>query len=529
MVEGIRLKEQYSVIKEIGSGAFGKVYMVEDFKSKLKFAIKRINKKELEQNEYLHAAFWKELEVMRMCECDHSVKLVEHFLSSNFYNIVMELCDSDLEIVLNKRQKGFSEEEVKILLKQLNVVFSIMEKENIIHRDLKLRNIMVIFYKDGQINPHQPLSFVSKLSDFGFSKIMDDDITRTKLGTPATMAPEIMMNKNYTNKADIWSIGIITYQLLFKTLPFRARSEKELLNNILNHKSIKIPEGYKISDSLYDLLTNLLQVDPNSRMSWKQYFEHPFFSETKNVIPTSMDKVYNFLIKKFEERYQSLRKLSEDFSEYRILKAKDRETGEFVLIKEISRSVIDGNEVHKRIFEKELELMKKLKGESFIKLIDFYQSQSHYYIVTEYFEGKILENFLSSRKSLSENLVQQIIRKLVPAIKELDDMNIVLDFISTKSFCFKNYKNEDNFTIKFFDYGLSIIFTDLANQRDFLLNEAKFGTVSSKKTNVLSMGMVIYKLLFGETIYKFSKDEDPEITLAKSIYYIKIRKINQTT
>jgi serine/threonine protein kinase len=208
--------------------------------------------------------------------------------------------------------------------------------------------------------------------------------------------------------------------------------------------------------------------------------------------------------------------LSDDFSEYRILKAKDRETGEFVMIKEINRQIIDENPINKKIFIKELELMQRLKSDCFVKLIDFYQSDSQYLIVTEYFEGRILENFLSSKKQLSENLVQQILRKLVPAFKELDSQGIVLDFISTKSFCFKYFKNEDNFAIKFFDYGLGSIFTDIASQRDYLLNEAKFGHVNSVKTNVLSMGMVIYKLLFGETIYKFSLDEEPEVTMAKS-------------
>lgn len=290
MVEVNLLKDQYKILKEIGSGSFGKVYMVEDSKTKQRYAIKKINKKDLEENEYLHQAFWKELDVMRRCECENSVKLIEHFLSSNCYNIVMELCDTDLEIVLNKRTQGFCEEDVRVLLKQLNNVFSIMEKENIIHRDLKLRNIMVIFNKSSDSS----LNFNVKLSDFGFSKVMDDDITRTKLGTPATMAPEILMNKNYTKKADMWSIGIITYQLLFKMLPFRARNEKELLNNILNNKGIKIPEGYKISDTLFDLLKNLLQIDPKDRLSWKEYFEHPFFNEQlQNILSTSsLEKVY---------------------------------------------------------------------------------------------------------------------------------------------------------------------------------------------------------------------------------------------
>lgn len=298
MVEGIVLKETYNVLKEIGSGSFGKVYMVEDLTTKKHFAIKRINKKDLEENEYLHQAFWKELDVMKKCECENSVVLVEHFLSSNFYNIVMELCDTDLEIVLNKRTRGFSEEEVKILLKQLNNVFAIMERENIIHRDLKLRNIMVLFNKNEK-QSNYPLNLTAKLSDFGFSKVMDDDITRTKLGTPATMAPEILMNKNYTKKADIWSIGIITYQLLFKMLPFKARNEKELLNNILNNKGIRLPEGYKISDVLFDLLKNMLQIDPKNRLSWKEYFDHPFFNENLVISPSNFEKVNFFIIFSF--------------------------------------------------------------------------------------------------------------------------------------------------------------------------------------------------------------------------------------
>jgi serine/threonine protein kinase len=288
------IKDEYEVIKEIGSGAFGKVYMVEHLKTKERLALKRINKKELDESEYLYKAFWKELDVMKRCECYNSVKLVENFITSNFYNIAMELCDTDLDIVLNKRNKGFSEDEVRVLLKQLNTVFNIMDKENIIHRDLKLRNIMVIHVKENSLNPHYPLTFVAKLSDFGFSKIMEDDITKTKLGTPATMAPEIMQNKNYSKKADLWSIGVIIYQLLFKTLPFKARSEKELLNCILNSKGIKIPDGYRISDILFDLLKNLLKVDPSERFSWKQYFEHPFFNNNISMLPSPLEKVNKF-------------------------------------------------------------------------------------------------------------------------------------------------------------------------------------------------------------------------------------------
>jgi serine/threonine protein kinase len=79
-MEGIVLKKEYNFLKELGSGSFGKVYLVEDPKSKHTRAMKLINKNKLDK--YLHQAFWKELEVMRKCECENSVKLIEHFEDS---------------------------------------------------------------------------------------------------------------------------------------------------------------------------------------------------------------------------------------------------------------------------------------------------------------------------------------------------------------------------------------------------------------------------------------------------------------
>ena len=73
------------------------------------------------------------------------------------------------------------------------------------------------------------INFIPKLCDFGFAKVLEGDITQTKLGTPATMAPEILKNEDYNSKCDLWSLGVIIYQLLFKCLPFPGRNDKDLL------------------------------------------------------------------------------------------------------------------------------------------------------------------------------------------------------------------------------------------------------------------------------------------------------------
>lgn len=337
MLEGALINEKYIIKKEIGKGAFGQVYLALNKRENDKqVAIKCINKKMIEEDDYLFRAFWKELEVMQLCKCENSVELFEYFLYDNNYHIVMELCDSDLDIVLNKRKAGFSEKEIKEIFQYLNKVFNIMDKENIIHRDLKLKNVMVkaipspnsisdsfnVLNIAGSVNSDstnssfnnsidnfKALDFIPKLADFGFSKVMEEDITRTKLGTPATMAPEVMMIRNYTKKADLWSVGVIMYQLLFKVIPFRAFSEKQLLNVILSSNGPKFPENASISETLKDLLLKLLTVNPEKRLSWKEYFNHPFFDSEKensfadnkkNIINLSLEvKKVNYIFFKF--------------------------------------------------------------------------------------------------------------------------------------------------------------------------------------------------------------------------------------
>lgn len=532
------LNGKYKIIKKIGSGSFGKVYMAEDITSNNnKVAIKQVSKSLLEGNEYLYQAFWKELNIMKLCKCENSVCLIEHFEYDDNYNIVMELCDTDLEVVLNKRVQGFSERELKVILTQLNLVFTLMNKENVIHRDLKLKNILVKY--DNKV---PEIGFVAKLSDFGFSKVMDEDITMTKLGTPATMAPEILQGKPYNKKADLWSIGVISYQLIFKAIPFKASTERDLLNVILQSKGLKYSKQKvdSLSKALYHLLDQLLQVEPKDRISFEEYFNHPFFKggqveskdtclnnnssnneeQSQNKKEGNNEEQYSTM--PFEERFCSIRKLSDTLNgSYSIFKAKDKVTNKFVYIREFLKKIINDNPTYQAIYDKEIVLLKQLKGNNaFVKYINSYSTDSHYIIVTEHFQGKILDNFLTNHKSLNETFVQNIIRKLLPAFKILNEYNIVLDYISPKSFCFYHFNSEDDFSIKFFDYGLGGIFTPELERYEYFLNEGPLGFVSNQKTNILSLGLVVYRMLFGESIYTFTSKETVEETINKGKYIL---------
>ena len=141
------LNKRYKLIKKIGEGSYGVVYKAADKNNNDSLvAIKQISKIRINSNPYLIEALQRELYIMRLLSDKNSVKLIEDFETEDNYNLVMELCDSDLDIELKKRKSktksGFNELEVQSIMNQFNNIFKKMQKGRVIHRDLKLKNIM---------------------------------------------------------------------------------------------------------------------------------------------------------------------------------------------------------------------------------------------------------------------------------------------------------------------------------------------------------------------------------------------------
>ena len=323
--------------KKIGSGSFGDVFMGTLKNTGEKVAIKRVKKSKLQKHgDYLIKAFWKEINSMKICECENSVRLIKNMETQNNYNIIMELCDTDLSNVLNKSPTPFTVDEVRETFSQLNNVFKLMHKNNLIHRDLKLANILVKFTDESKTK------FIPKLSDYGFTKDLNNsNYTETHLGTPATMSPEIMMNKPYNEKSDIWSVGAMMYQLHFKKIPYPGLNEQVILKRIKENYPRKQPSD----PDFKDLLDKIFVLDPTKRISWEEYFNHPFFingNKEKNKIQyekiSDFDLGYDYNIKEKDLFYCYI--------------AKDNKTGKNVLIKSYREDLIDDN---KELFANELD------------------------------------------------------------------------------------------------------------------------------------------------------------------------------
>jgi len=258
----------YLLVAKVGQGQFGVVYkgvLIED--QKKVFAIKCIQKSKLEGNSILNRLFQTEMSVMSKLNHPNIMHLYEFMETAHNYYLVIQFCNNgDLESYLKKMGR-LSEEEGVYFLMQIMNGFQVLHKNKIMHRDVKLANI---FLQDDKV----------VIGDFGFAK-QGVDVTRTKLGTPITMAPELLTSNgnSYTSKADLWSIGVCFYQMLFGKTPFDAKNYDDLKEKVKlqSGKNLIFPKDTPISPECKDLLINLLQYNANQRIEWKDFFNHPLF------------------------------------------------------------------------------------------------------------------------------------------------------------------------------------------------------------------------------------------------------------
>jgi len=264
----------------IGHGAFAIVFkgnLREDPSKNV--AIKTISKKNLGKT---HTLLGKEIRILKELHHDHIVKLLDCIETPTHVYLVIEYCNGgDLADYL--QDKGtLSEDTIRLFLLQLISAMRMLNSKGIIHRDLKPQNIL-LSYKGAKCPPPNEINF--KISDFGFARFLDGEMMAATLcGSPLYMAPEVIMSKSYDAKADLWSIGTIIYQCLTGKAPFQANNPQNLrkLYETSKHLSPRIPPG--CSQTMKNLLFNLLKKDPQERLSFEEFFNHPFLA---NGAPTS--------------------------------------------------------------------------------------------------------------------------------------------------------------------------------------------------------------------------------------------------
>ncbi len=164
-----------------------------------------------------------------------------------------------------RRNKDWSVSQRLNLFVQIVEAIAYIHSRKVIHRDIKPENILV----DAKFRP--------KICDFGWSSVLKNDSTRkTFCGTYEYMAPEIFESAAYTEKVDVWSLGILLYELLHGYSPFRAPTLLEIYKNILKRK-IKFADG--MSEQAIDLISKILRYKPEERLNVQQILAHPYLAE----------------------------------------------------------------------------------------------------------------------------------------------------------------------------------------------------------------------------------------------------------
>lgn len=256
----------YFLLNLLGEGQFGKVYRGVRADNPAFFcAIKCVPRQLVDHNAHLYRLFLTELEVMRKVRSPHLITISELVQSSNNYYLVMPFCEGgDLQELLQV-QGRFSEAQAIDFLRQIVAGFRELRMLKVIHRDLKLANI---FLRRGII----------VIGDFGLARL-GQEMTCTVLGTPVTMAPEMVLQggkASYDSKTDIWSIGIAFCQMLFGTECFNPQSLEELRQRLKHFNPVLFSGAQKVplARSTWDLVFRLLQVSAQKRICWEELFNH---------------------------------------------------------------------------------------------------------------------------------------------------------------------------------------------------------------------------------------------------------------
>ena len=264
--------KKYKIINVLGNGSYGKVYKAMNLITQNLVAIKSVIKKK--DNSVEGIDIKNEIDVLKKLNHPNIVKIYEFYDIKDNYYLITELCKyGDL---YNYIKFTFSEKQLCVLFYQVFSGLIYLHENKIIHRDLKLENIMIDSIEKDNITC-EPYFYI-KIIDFGSAKYFSKQrIENEIIGSSYYIAPEVLKQK-YNEKCDTWSAGVLLYMLLTKKAPFNGKNSEIIMEKIeegnYDRKNKKLME---FSDEVRDLLNHLLEKDVDKRFSAKQALNHPWF------------------------------------------------------------------------------------------------------------------------------------------------------------------------------------------------------------------------------------------------------------
>ena len=285
------LVDDLILTKSIGKGAYAEVFLANKVGNTKLLAAKRFNRAFVEKPENLKRLL-NEVSILRKYKHPNIIELIETKKTKSHCYLVTEYANGgDLYENLKKYKKiyktAFPEKIVQHLMKQILNAINFLHSHKIIHRDLKLENILVNFPTEQDKISLNMLNATIKIIDFGFAtKLRGSNITFSVLGSPSNMDPKLLkyLDTNeynrygYDEKVDIWSLGALCYEMLTDHLTFDGQSVEELKQNVKKGKYL-LPLNLSMECVLF--LNGMLQYEPNKRLSAKELLNQDFIVKNR--------------------------------------------------------------------------------------------------------------------------------------------------------------------------------------------------------------------------------------------------------
>ena len=273
-------KITYQVGKYLGKGGYAKCYKVTDVTTDNTYCAKIILKKIIKNDS--HRLFLdREIDVHQKLNHPNVVKFIDTFETTNKWGdilivILLELCSGGSLRSLLKQKKKFTENEIKGYIKQILTGLSYIHGEGIIHRDIKLGNILL---SGNQI----------KICDFGMAIYISDE-SKDICGTPNYISPEMLSSKNKQTVAiDMWALGVTIYAMVVGRPPFETADIRTTYRRIRD-SIYYFPDSVPLSDHIENLIRGLLQKDPLKRLNLEQIRTHDFLIMDSDMNCSNINK-----------------------------------------------------------------------------------------------------------------------------------------------------------------------------------------------------------------------------------------------
>jgi serine/threonine protein kinase len=261
---------------ELGSGQYSKVYLgCLKYDMQKLIAVKVIEKSIFSEDQYTVMTLKRQYDVMKMSNHDNIVRFFEMIETENRWYYIFEYCNQgDLGSYIKRKKNELTEEQALLIFLEICEGYKELHKNNIMHRDLKPDNILI---SDGII----------KISDFSFARLFEGEKTDKHfysfVGTPFYTAPQILDGQEYSSKCDVWSLGMIFYQMLTGRLAYiwkfiENESFKHCnitsLAEIIKNNKLDFPQNFKIiNPQIKEFLLEMLEKDEDKRISWDDLFK----------------------------------------------------------------------------------------------------------------------------------------------------------------------------------------------------------------------------------------------------------------